>query len=80
MRRLNELNYGIVGLGIMGGSIAKSIRENILCQADSTGKIYACNRSPNSLQLALSEGVIDEGFTTDKVDSLLEKAFTIRTS
>ena len=72
MRRLNELNYGIVGLGIMGGSIAKSIRENILCQADSTGKIYACNRSPNSLQLALSEGVIDGAFTTDKVDEMLE--------
>ena len=37
--RLNELVYGIVGLGIMGGSIAKSIRENILCEADSSGCI-----------------------------------------
>ena len=29
MRNLKDLTYGIVGLGIMGGSIAKAIRENI---------------------------------------------------
>ena len=28
--------YGIVGLGIMGGSFAKSIRERILCMSGST--------------------------------------------
>ena len=32
MRKLKDLNYGIVGLGIMGGSIAKAIRQNILSQ------------------------------------------------
>ena len=30
---LKHATYGIVGLGIMGGSFAKSIRQNILSQA-----------------------------------------------
>ena len=30
MKKLGCLTYGIVGLGLMGGSIAKSIRENVL--------------------------------------------------
>ena len=45
MKKLNELTYGIVGLGLMGGSIAKSIRENILSSGGSTGKIYASTRN-----------------------------------
>ena len=45
MRNLKDLTYGIVGLGIMGGSIAKAIRENILCQSGSTGKIYVCTEA-----------------------------------
>ena len=39
MKKLNELTYGIVGLGLMGGSIAKSIRENILSSGGATGKV-----------------------------------------
>ena len=30
---LKHLTYGIVGLGIMGGSFAKAIRQNIMSQA-----------------------------------------------
>ena len=41
MKALNELTYGIVGLGIMGGSIAKAIRQNILWQNGSKGQILA---------------------------------------
>ena len=69
--RLNELTYGIVGLGIMGGSFAKSIRENILSTDDSTGKIYACNRSTMCLSQAVSEGVVDKTFTSPEVDKML---------
>ena len=71
--RLNELVYGIVGLGIMGGSIAKSIRENILCEADSSGSILGCNRSLASLKSAISDGIIDEAYASDEVDAMLEK-------
>ncbi len=68
---LNQLNYGIVGLGIMGGSFAKAIRENILTTEDSLGQIYACNRSQASLSMAMSEGVVDGVFTSDEVDKML---------
>ncbi len=71
--KLQNLNYGIVGLGIMGGSFAKSIRENILSMAESEGKIFACNRSQACIQQALSEGVIDEGFSTENVSEMIRK-------
>ena len=29
-RKAEDLTYGFVGLGLMGGSFAKGIRENIL--------------------------------------------------
>ena len=68
---LKHATYGIVGLGIMGGSFAKSIRQNILSQAGSTGKILVCNRSTACLSQALSEGVADKTFTSDNVASML---------
>ena len=69
--KLHEMTYGIVGLGIMGGSLAKSIRTNILSMSNATGRILACNRSPASLEMAKSEGVIDEGFTSDCVEQMI---------
>ena len=71
MKNLKELNYGIVGLGIMGGSIAKAIRQNILSQNGATGKIYACNRSTACLSQATAEGVVDQTFTSDKVSEMI---------
>ena len=68
---LKHANYGIVGLGIMGGSIAKSIRQNILSQAGSTGKIFACNRSTACLAQAVSEGVASAVYTSDNVAKML---------
>lgn len=71
MKNLKDLNYGIIGLGIMGGSIAKAIRQHILSQIESTGKIYACNRSTASLSMATSEGVVDYAYTSDKVSEMI---------
>lgn len=71
MKNLKNLTYGIVGLGIMGGSFAKSIRERILSQSNSTGKIYACNRSTACLNQALSEGVVNKVFTSAEVSKML---------
>ncbi len=68
---LKKLNYGIVGLGIMGGSFAKSIRQNVLSQSGSTGKIYVCNRSTACMVQAKNEGVADESFTSDNVQKML---------
>ena len=69
--KLQEMTYGIVGLGIMGGSLAKSIRANVLSMDGATGKILACNRSKGSLEAALREGVIDQGFSPDQVQAML---------
>ncbi len=46
---------GFIGLGLIGGSIAKSLKK-----ADSTIYIMAYNRSPSSLEEALSDGGIDQ--------------------
>ena len=71
MKKLNELTYGIVGLGLMGGSIAKSIRENILSNGGATGKVYASTRNVAALELAKSQCVLDEFYTLDRVDEML---------
>lgn len=71
MRNLKDLTYGIVGMGIMGGSIAKAVRQKILSQDGATGKVYACNRSTACLEQALSEGVADKVFTSTEYDKLL---------
>ena len=55
----------------MGGSIAKAIRQNILSQNGSSGKILACNRSTACLSQATSEGVVDQTFTSDCVQEML---------
>lgn len=70
---LCNLNYGIVGLGIMGGSFARAIQENILEVKEATGKIYACDRNEYSLKEALKYSVIDEGFSPENVDEMLKK-------
>jgi prephenate dehydrogenase len=70
---LKNLTYGIVGLGIMGGSFAKAIRQNILSQADSSGRILVCNRSAASLNQALKEGIADAAYTSEQVDTMLKE-------
>lgn len=44
----------IIGLGLIGGSVARGLRSRGLCKA-----IDACGRDPKPLQLAAKEGVID---------------------
>ena len=52
-------NIGIIGLGLIGGSIAKAVK----CHKGYS--IKAFNRSKPSLELALEEKVIDKGSTED---------------
>lgn len=63
--------YGIVGLGIMGGSIAKSIRRTVLNAVDGSGRILACDKNPESLNAALSESVIDGSYGEADVQAML---------
>ena len=71
MTNLKNLTYGIVGLGIMGGSLAKAIRLNILSQSGAQGKIFACNRSTACLVQAKQEGVVDETFQSSDVQKMI---------
>lgn len=49
----------IIGLGLIGGSVARGLRSRGLCKA-----IDACGRDPKPLQLAAQDGVID-AWSTD---------------
>lgn len=71
MTELKNFTFGFVGLGLMGGSLAKGIRANILDTADSEGKIYAMDISKPSLDQALDSGIIDKAFSLDNVNAML---------
>ena len=62
--------FAIVGLGIMGGSIAKAIRSS----ADTNDKIYALDKNNESLYAALTSGIIDKAFTPSETDKMLSEA------
>lgn len=53
---------GIIGLGLIGGSLAKALRNRC-----GVKEIVACNRNIDVLEMAHSEGVID-AYSTDVTD------------
>ena len=67
----SNLTYGFVGLGLMGGSFAKSIRENILCQSNAKGTILACDKNPASLKHAIEDGIISKGYDENHAAEML---------
>ena len=73
MKKLGCLTYGIVGLGLMGGSIAKAIRENVLDVQGATGKILGADRNAAALELSLEQHIVDETFCMEKVDVMLSE-------
>lgn len=50
------MNIAIIGLGLIGGSVARRIR------GFSRGKIFGVDSNPQTLELAARDSVIDEGF------------------
>lgn len=58
----------------MGGSVAKSIRSNIIGRDDQDGKIFALDKNEESLSAALTSGIIDLSFTPDKTKEMLAQA------
>lgn len=71
MKKLSDFVYGIVGLGLMGGSLGKAIRENILSVPGCTGKIYGSDINSASLDLASRQHICDRVFSAEDVDSML---------
>ena len=47
--------YGFIGLGLIGGSLAKSIRKT-----EPSGRIIACSRSMETCRTAVNQGLIDD--------------------
>lgn len=69
--KLRTMTYGFVGLGIMGGSLAKAIRNRVFDTDGPKGKILAMDIKPLSLQQAVSDKIIDEGFQPCQVRQML---------
>lgn len=59
---MRKLTFGFIGIGLIGGSIAKAIRRVL---PESTIIVY--NRRESSRTLALNDGTAN--IATDKVDS-----------
>lgn len=60
---MRDLTIGFIGLGLIGGSIAKSIKR-----VHTNHKIIAYNRSEKARNAALSDGTAD--ISTDKIDQI----------
>lgn len=75
------MTFGFVGLGLMGGSIAKGIKDKVFksnyslgkhgFENDSKGKIYAMDTNLDSLNHALEEKIIDKAYTPEQTDKML---------
>ena len=63
---MKELTIGFIGLGLIGGSIAKALRR-----VSPDIRMIAYNRSRESLVAALADGTINEA--TDQIDSSFAK-------
>jgi prephenate dehydrogenase len=72
MRDAASLWYGIVGLGLMGGSFAAAIREKIV-NREAGGKIFALDRNSWTLAGAIDAGVIDAGFQPEESRAMLAR-------
>lgn len=57
-----NLNITIVGLGLIGGSLAKAIRKNI-----DFNNLWATDVNQNVLKAAKEDGVIDEGYINPEI-------------
>ncbi|MBQ9238066.1 MAG: prephenate dehydrogenase [Treponema sp.] len=71
MTDLRNLTYGVIGLGMMGGSIAQAIRQTVLGASDGNGHILACDKDSTTLTAAHACGLIDESYPPEQAGRLL---------
>ena len=60
------MNVGVIGLGLIGGSIALKIKE-----IDSNTVVYGLDKDLNSMNYSLNKGIIDKKLDINLVVSLL---------
>jgi prephenate dehydrogenase len=75
MKSVENTTIGIVGMGLMGGAIAMSLRNGGVIPAGGIGRLLGCDPDGVSLAAALSDGVIDEGFVSP--EALLQRCDTV---
>lgn len=63
-----EKNVAVVGLGLIGGSFAMALKKA------GGGKVIGIDRDRSVIGAAIEMGVIDKGYTTDKVMDGLKQA------
>ena len=68
MLSINDCTFGVVGLGLMGGAIAKALRYNCGVAQE---KMFACNRSKETLETARLAGLIGSGYDTTNAGEML---------
>jgi prephenate dehydrogenase len=71
MRNFSRLIYGFAGLGMMGGSFAKAIREKLLDRHGSSGKILALDSESAVRAAAIELGIADEAFGPEAAAPML---------
>lgn len=72
-----SLTYGFVGLGLMGGSFARAIRERVLDRPGSRGRILACDVNAASLAQSAADGIIDQGFSPQEAPDMLAQCHLV---
>ncbi len=66
--------FGFIGLGLMGGSYAKAIRNCAIAASpfiDGGLNLFACDKDIKTLQIAKNDGIIDKDFLVENVDEML---------
>ena len=59
------MNVGVIGLGLIGGSIALKIKE-----IDTNTVIYGLDKDLDSMSYSLSKGIIDKKLDINSIDNL----------
>ena len=59
------MNVGVIGLGLIGGSIALKIKE-----IDINTVIYGLDKDMDSMSYSLSKGMIDKKLDINSIDNL----------
>ena len=68
-RNLEDCTVGIAGLGLMGGAIARSLRNNCGIAQE---RLFACDKDSETLNVAKDAGLIAQGFEAEKAGEMLK--------
>ncbi len=68
MQNIENCNVGIVGLGLMGGAIARALRKNCGVARE---RLFACDKDGETLREAEQEGLISKGCEPERAGEML---------